>query len=824
MRQFRLIALPFLLGGVLASCGSSPAQSPQVTVAVDLSNLAAPTLDVTPKSSNVSVEYAVNGGTKQVWQGISGSSPALPNVCPGSNSLQYVVKWDGQLLKDQQSIGFDYPIVDAFQVSGAPQTLALTNGQTLELKLPVKMRDGLGCVPTVSASVDDQPVQATLNSGPTPSVDIQSAGLTTGAHALKVNVKAGAASQDIAVAIQVTPSDGGGAPPSPGSVTGVTAQPKELGLKVGVTGKVTAVVAGEGKFDPAVVFSSGNIKVATVDDQGVVTAVAAGQTVITATSKADPKQSAVVTATVTAPVQGTFTTSLSPAKVTVSPGGSATTGMGIVTGGGYSGQVNLNVGDVPASSGLSLKTDRTVINANVSGVLTVYAASSSPSGTYTVPVTATDGAQTSTAQLTIVVASPVTPPPGDGQKPQITNVSVSGATLTATPAAVTVAVQDNVAVASVSLSVDGATPKLLTAQGNTYTGSLDLSGLQNGGHGYAVAATDTSGNTATATGTFTVQLPGRGAGILQAVSLGSSAPGTAPMVEGSGTILIGSGWQVLRIDPNSGAITGRSARLDGSVMAIAEVGGTLYAATAAPALWTLDQATLSGEVKVGKLPGNPSNFSQSALGLFLGTGRGVVTVTGASMQAISQAEASGIVAGPDVIYVSSSANSQITKLSATGLAVGTPLSARVAWMTMNTAGSGLNVATASAWNVSLLDLAAWTLTPKATLRATAAGLIEYNNQMFVLDNVGNLLAPSGTSQMIEKAANASFGPALVGSTLYAATDSGNLYAYGLTATDAVYLNKTSNLGKLGAPMVVDARGRIYYPNAAGTLYILQGGN
>gem|GEM_PF-6507021 len=81
-------------------------------------------------------------------------------------------------------------------------------------------------------------------------------------------------------------------------VTGITLSDEALELEVGVTAILTATVEPDNATEPAVTWISSDETVATVDENGVVTAIAEGEAVITATADG---VSAVCTVTVTAP-------------------------------------------------------------------------------------------------------------------------------------------------------------------------------------------------------------------------------------------------------------------------------------------------------------------------------------------------------------------------------------------------------------------------------------------------------------------------------------------------------------------------------------------
>lgn len=68
------------------------------------------------------------------------------------------------------------------------------------------------------------------------------------------------------------------------NVTGISVSPTNLGLSIGQTQTLTVTVSPTSATDKTVSWSSSGENVATVDDNGVVTAVGAGGAIITVTS------------------------------------------------------------------------------------------------------------------------------------------------------------------------------------------------------------------------------------------------------------------------------------------------------------------------------------------------------------------------------------------------------------------------------------------------------------------------------------------------------------------------------------------------------------
>lgn len=87
----------------------------------------------------------------------------------------------------------------------------------------------------------------------------------------------------------------------PIAVTGVTLDKSTLSLEVGATATLNATIAPSNASYKAVVFTSSDEAIATVDDNGLVTAVAPGSAEITVESLMDGSKTAKCTLTVTEP-------------------------------------------------------------------------------------------------------------------------------------------------------------------------------------------------------------------------------------------------------------------------------------------------------------------------------------------------------------------------------------------------------------------------------------------------------------------------------------------------------------------------------------------
>ncbi|MDD2218051.1 MAG: S-layer homology domain-containing protein, partial [Eubacteriales bacterium] len=91
---------------------------------------------------------------------------------------------------------------------------------------------------------------------------------------------------------------GGGGGSSKEAVSAISVTPTEMELTVGATGTITATVEPDDATNRDVTWTSDKPSVATVDSNGLVTAIAVGEATITATANADTKKTATVTVTV----------------------------------------------------------------------------------------------------------------------------------------------------------------------------------------------------------------------------------------------------------------------------------------------------------------------------------------------------------------------------------------------------------------------------------------------------------------------------------------------------------------------------------------------
>lgn len=174
------------------------------------------------------------------------------------------------------------------------------------------------------------------------------------------------------------------------AVTGVTLNKSSLELTIGDTEALTATVTPENATDKSVTWSSNNTSVATVDANGKVTAVAAGNATITVTTK-DGSKTATCTVTVKAAAPATIAVigvSLNKSSLELTVGATESLSATVAP----SDATDKNV------SWSSNNTSVATVDAN--GKVTAVAA-----GNATITVTTKDGNKTATCSVTVKATS-----------------------------------------------------------------------------------------------------------------------------------------------------------------------------------------------------------------------------------------------------------------------------------------------------------------------------------------------------------------------------------------------------------------------------------
>lgn len=187
------------------------------------------------------------------------------------------------------------------------------------------------------------------------------------------------------------------------AVVGIAIAPKAVTLEVGETQQLTPTITPANATNKVVIYSSKAQGIASVDEDGLVTAVTGGSAEITATSYADGSKIDICTVTVVEPVVDVTGVTLSPKTSTGESGTAGTTQLTAAVAPTGATNKAVTYAITPVTTGL------TVSNAGLISWTADVAA-----GTYTTTVTTTDGAKTDTHVLTLTDPEP-DPNPEEGE-------------------------------------------------------------------------------------------------------------------------------------------------------------------------------------------------------------------------------------------------------------------------------------------------------------------------------------------------------------------------------------------------------------------------
>lgn len=231
------------------------------------------------------------------------------------------------------------------------------------------------------------------NDGNKTAHDIQ-VGVTIPANANGFRVVRRAGTSTQVNSITLTLGEGGSVtPPDPVAVTGVSLNKNATTIAIGASETLTATITPANADNQAVTWSSDNTAVATVNQNGQVTGVAAGTATITVTTQ-DGNKTATCTVTVPDP-------SADPVAVTGVSLNKASTSLTV----GASETLTATVAPANATNqAVTWSSDNTAVaTVNQNGLVTAVAA-----GTATITVKTADGNKT--AKCTVTVSAAVTPP------------------------------------------------------------------------------------------------------------------------------------------------------------------------------------------------------------------------------------------------------------------------------------------------------------------------------------------------------------------------------------------------------------------------------
>lgn len=267
--------------------------------------------------------------------------------------------------------------VDSIELSATSQSLNLTTNKTADITVTVKPDDAADRSVTWSVNGDAVTLGGS-NSDSTRTVTAQKGGTAT------VTVKANDGS-NVSQSIEITVTDD-----TPVPVTGVSLNKNTLSLTVGGKDTLIATVAPTNASNQKVSWSTSSDKIASVDSNGNVTAVAQGSATITATTE-DGKKTATCTVTVTASTVATTGVKLNKSTAAVNVNGTT--------------QLTATVEPSTATNkNVTWKSSNTgIATVDSNGKVTGKAV-----GEATITVTTADGGKTATCKVTVSKGSVAT--------------------------------------------------------------------------------------------------------------------------------------------------------------------------------------------------------------------------------------------------------------------------------------------------------------------------------------------------------------------------------------------------------------------------------
>ena len=267
--------------------------------------------------------------------------------------------------------------VDSIELSTTSQSLNLTDNKTADITVTVKPDDAADKSVVWSIS-GDAVTLAGSDEDATRTVTAQKGGTAT------VTVKANDGS-NVSQSIEITVTDD-----TPVPVTGVSLNKNTLSLTVGGKDTLIATVAPTNASNQKVSWSTSSDKIASVDSNGNVTAVAQGSATITATTE-DGKKTATCTVTVTASTVAVTGVKLDKSTATVNVNGTTQLTATVEP----SNAANKNVTWKSSNTGIATVDS----NGKVTGKSV---------GEATITVTTADGGKTATCKVTVSKGSVAT--------------------------------------------------------------------------------------------------------------------------------------------------------------------------------------------------------------------------------------------------------------------------------------------------------------------------------------------------------------------------------------------------------------------------------
>ncbi len=367
--------------------------------------------------------------------GVTASATPSSFAAPGSGSSTLLIS------AGAQAAAGSYPVTVTATGGGVTQnasftlTVAPAASFTLTLSTPsvTVAQGGSGSV------VETVAISSGFNSTVTLTVSGQPAGVTvTPGYAVLAAPGAGMNTLSLSVGLQVAPGSypieitaAGGGITQNATLTLIVTQPGSFALRLasgsvsvkqGGSGSVQATVTLSGAFSAPVALSVAGLPAGVTAVAAPASFAAPGSGTSTLTLSANSQtatgtyplevsatgagvtQSLPLSLTVTA--QPSFTLSSTTSSMTVLQGASASTGLSVMVGGGFSSKIAFSASGQPSGMTVSFSPASFAAPGSGTGTLTVSASTQTAPGTYSVRITATGGGLTGTLTLSVTVAPP----------------------------------------------------------------------------------------------------------------------------------------------------------------------------------------------------------------------------------------------------------------------------------------------------------------------------------------------------------------------------------------------------------------------------------
>jgi hypothetical protein len=347
----------------------------------------------------VGLSFTVGNGILNV------TAPPNGNIAPPGYYMLFVLNQSGVPSLASFVEVSSAPSAD-FAIAATPSSQAISPGASTSYTASVTPSGGFNG--NVSFSVSGLPSGATASFSPTTVAGSGSSTMTVntssstpnGTYTLTISANGGGLTQTTQVTLVV-------------SGFSVAATPSSQTISPGGSTSYTASVTSSGGFNGNVSFSvSGLPSGATASFSPTTVASSGSSTMTVNTSNSTPSGTYTLTISangggltqttqVTLVVSG-FSVTATPSSQTISSGTSTTYTVNVTPSNGFNSNVSFSVSGLP--SGASASFSPTTVAGSGSSTMTVNTSSSTPSGAYTLTISANGGGLTQTTQVTLVVA------------------------------------------------------------------------------------------------------------------------------------------------------------------------------------------------------------------------------------------------------------------------------------------------------------------------------------------------------------------------------------------------------------------------------------